>query len=102
MPATKKNKLKWIKGLMLLSQAILLLFTIQWLISQYNEQQAQLKKNLTELFADVQQNISDSLIYTHLADTAQVNKAIAVYADAPDDPPKKRIKFSSEAMRRLL
>ena len=66
---------------MLFSQVILLLFTAQWLISQYNDEQAQLKKNLSKLFADVQQNISDSLLYNQLVDSAPINKAIAIYAN---------------------
>jgi signal transduction histidine kinase len=51
---------------MLFSQAMLLLFTIQWITSQYNEQQSRLKSDLTQLFTSVQQRIADSLLLTHV------------------------------------
>ncbi len=56
------------QGLMITCQALLLVFTAQWLISQYNEQQEQLKKNLTKLFTDVQHKIADSLLITQVID----------------------------------
>src|ERR1700744_2591879 len=61
MVRIKKIKLQWIKGLMLFCQALLLVFAAQWLMSQYNDQQEQLKKNLTKIFTDVQSHIEDSL-----------------------------------------
>lgn len=53
---------------MICCQALLLVFTAQWLQSQYLERQEQLKKNLTKLFTDVQHRISDSLLLTQVID----------------------------------
>ncbi len=65
--------MKWLKGLMLFSQVLLVLFTAQWLYSQYNEQQAQLKKDLSKVFFEVQHRISDSLLLTNIY-PSMVNK----------------------------
>lgn len=66
MNTAKKTRLKWIKGLMLFSQVMLLLFTAQWLVSQYGNEKEHLKKNLTDLFTDVQEKITDSLLLTNV------------------------------------
>jgi signal transduction histidine kinase len=66
--AAKKINMHWIKSLMLFSQVLLLVFTAQWLYSQYNDQQEQLKKNLTKIFTDVQHHITDSLLLTNVID----------------------------------
>jgi signal transduction histidine kinase len=68
MAGTRKIKLQWLRGMMLFSYALLLTFTAQWLYSQYNDQQEQLKKNLVKLFTDVQQKINDSLLINHVID----------------------------------
>ena len=60
---------------MLFSQVLLLLFTAQWLYNQYNDQQEQLKKNLTKVFTDVQQRVSDSLLLTNVIDPVTANRA---------------------------
>ena len=70
MVSIKKIKLNTIKQLMVVCQVLLLLFTTQWLMSQYNEQHAQLKENLTKLFTDVQHKITDSLLLTQVIDPA--------------------------------
>src|ERR1700743_1122195 len=107
MQGTKRINLKWIKGLMLFSQVLLLLFTAQWLYSQYNDQQEQLKKNLTKLFTDVQQKITDSLLITHVIDPAFVNEDVtANWRTMPLDEPckeeSKPVKLSPQGLHRIL
>jgi signal transduction histidine kinase len=104
MAGVKKIDLKWIKGLMLFSQVLLVLFTAQWLYSQYNDQQAQLKTNLTKLYTDVQHKITDSLLLTHAIETEAVNSA---YTN-PDEEASlttdndQGTKLSPEALHKLL
>jgi len=107
MPGAKKINLKWIKGLMLFSQVLLLLFTAQWLYSQYNDQQEQLKKNLTKLFTDVQQKITDSLLLTHIIDPTLINKDIApkwetLPVDYANNEGSKKVKLSPQGLHRIL
>jgi signal transduction histidine kinase len=66
MNTTQKVKLPWIKYLMIVSQVVLVVFTAQWLVSQYNRQEDQLKTGLNQLFADMQQQISDSLLLNNV------------------------------------
>jgi signal transduction histidine kinase len=77
MIKSKKINLKWIKSMMLLCQLLLLIFTVQWLISQYGEQREQLKKNLTKLFTDVQYKISNDLLITKVIDPVTENEKLA-------------------------
>ncbi len=102
MAALKVSRLQWIKGLMLFSQVLLLLFTAQWLYSQYNDQQQQLKKNLTKVFVDVQQKISDSLLITNVIDPVSATKAetLAVTSQGPEK--MKKIALSPQGMHRIL
>ena len=53
---------------MIFCQVLLVLFTVEWLISQYNNQREELKQNLTKLFTDVQHRVSDSLLLTQVID----------------------------------
>ncbi len=92
---------------MLFSQVLLLLFTAQWLYSQYNDQQEQLKKNLTKIFTDVQQKITDSLLITHVIDPALINaNATPDWRTIPLDEPckeeSKPIKLSPQGLHRIL
>ena len=92
---------------MLFSQVLLLLFTAQWLYSQYNDQQEQLKKNLTKLFTDVQQKITDSLLLTHVIDPTLVNKDIVsnwetLPADYNSYAESKKVKLSPQGLHRIL
>ncbi|MBC7553465.1 MAG: HAMP domain-containing histidine kinase [Taibaiella sp.] len=73
MNGNGKIKFRYIKWLMLASQALLIVFTAQWLFTQYNGQREVLKKNLTKLFTDVQHQISDSLLLTHVIDPLAVS-----------------------------
>ena len=68
MKGVKKINLQWIKGLMLASHILLMLFTAQWLYSQYGNQKETLKKSLSKLFTDVQHQVSDSLLLTNIID----------------------------------
>ncbi len=68
MNGGKKINLRSIKALMVFCQVLLVVFTIQWLSSQYNTQRDELKKNLTKIFTDIQHKVSDSLILEHVVD----------------------------------
>src|SRR5471032_1334251 len=68
MKGVKKINLQWIKGLMLASHLLLMLFTAQWLYGQYNNQKEALKTNLAKLFTDVQHRVSDSLLLNNIID----------------------------------
>ncbi len=104
MPATKKINLKNIKGLMVFCQVLLLMFTFQWLLSQYNDQQAQLKQNLTDLFTKVQDKITDSLI------TGKVAPGYANMVIEPATPPcqncgegdSQHVQLSQQSIHHLL
>jgi len=99
----KKNKLKWIKGLMLFSQVLLLLFTAQWLVSQYNDQRSQLKQNLTALFANVQQRISDSLYLNQVIDTSSHKAIVLNTAELPSDGRNnKKVSLSPQGLHKIL
>ena len=103
MAAIKKSKLQWLKGLMILSQVVLLLFTAQWLYSQYTEQQEQLKKNLTKVFTDVQQKISDSLYLANVVDPTAAGKPLAARIDAvPDTDRLHKVALSAEGQYKIL
>lgn len=95
MTGIRKIDLKWIKGLMLFSQLLLVLFTAQWLYSQYTDRQAELKKDLSAMFINVQQRITDSLLIDNI-DPAFVNKAYI------PGSARQGTKLSPEGMHRLL
>ncbi len=99
MAAIKKSKLQGIKGLMLFSQVLLLLFTAQWLNNQYNDQQEQLKKNLTKVFTDVQQKISDSLLLTNVIDPVTANQAETLAVASQQN---KKVSISPQGLHRIL
>ncbi len=72
MMGIKKINLKYLKALMMISQVLLMLFTAQWLYTQYGSQREDLKKNLTKIFTDVQHQISDSILLTQVIDPVTV------------------------------
>ena len=108
MAGIKQSKLQWIKGLMLFSQVLLLVFAAQWVRSQYIEQQEQLKKNLTKVFTDVQQRISDSLVITNVMDPMAEAAAVSVETDEPQNDkflkgsPGKKIALSRQGLHSML
>ncbi len=73
----KKINLRSIRTLMVFCQMLLVLFTIQWLVSQYDTQRDELKKNLTKLFTDIQHKVSDSLIIEHVIDPIAAEGGVA-------------------------
>jgi len=89
---------------MLFSQVLLLVFTAQWLISQYNDQQEQLKKNLTKLFVDVQQKITDSIMLSQVIDTSLLSKPMAATVPIPpgNDDNGQRVTLSPQGIHRIL
>ena len=89
---------------MLFSQVLLLLFTAQWLYSQYNEQQEQLKKNITKVFVDVQHKISDSLLISNVIDPlpAANDESIDVQGESQGTERFKKVALSPEGLHRVL
>ncbi len=104
MAAIKKSKLQWLKGLMVFSQVLLLLFTAQWLYSQYSDQQEQLKKNLTKVFTDVQQKINDSLLLANGMNPVAANLPMDVSMETAraDTDKLHRANLSPQAVHRIL
>jgi signal transduction histidine kinase len=103
MAAIKKSKLQWLKGLMVFSQVVLVLFTGQWLYSQYAEQQEQLKKNLTKVFTDVQQKISDSLYLANVVGPVGVGSPTPVTIVAlPDSEESRNVGLSNAGRYKIL
>ena len=87
---------------MLFSQVLLLLFTAQWLYNQYNDQQEQLKKNLTKVFTDVQQKVSDSLLLTNVIDPVPAKSGEAIEAASLEPGKAKKIALSPQGLHRIL
>ncbi len=102
MNRTGKNRLKWIKGLMLLSQVALLVFTGQWLVNQYQQQRQELKKGLTDVFTNVQEEIADSLLLTKLMDTTRVNIGAPCMADDPESGARRKMALSKGGIHKIL
>jgi signal transduction histidine kinase len=63
MSAKRPFKLQRIRLLMFLSFSLLIAFSAHWLISQYDREKNHLQKDLTKLFSNVQEDISDSLLW---------------------------------------
>jgi len=103
MAGIKKIKLQRIKALMLFSQVLLLVFTVQWLTSQFDDQQEQLKKNLTKLFTDVQQKINDSLYLSNVVDTIQLrNMAYLTPVVISQGNKMKKLSLSPQGIHKVL
>ena len=103
MARIKKIDMNWLKGLMLFSEVLLVLFTAQWLYSQYNDQQAQLKKDLTKLFNDVQYRISDSLQLSSIIDPIAVaSPGISKNEFPAPDIKSPKAQLSPQGLHRIL
>jgi signal transduction histidine kinase len=63
MKTLRNKSLTW---LMILSQALLLSFVVQWLISQYNNEKNELQKDLAAQFEKSQQEVLDTLLEKNL------------------------------------
>ena len=88
---------------MIFSQVVLLLFTAQWLYSQYAEQQEQLKKNLTKVFTDVQQKISDSLYMANVVGPVATGNPATVTIEAlPDSEQTRNVGLSTAGRYKIL
>ena len=68
MKLNSSSKLLRIKALMFLSFSLLIAFSAHWLMSQYERERTHLQKDLGKLFESVQQDISDSLLWTNVAE----------------------------------
>ena len=93
--------MQWIKGLMLFSQVLLLVFTAQWLYNQYSDQQEQLKKNITKVFVDVQQKIADSLLLSNVIDPAPATLE-TMDAETNGTEHFKKVALSPQGLHRIL
>ncbi len=86
---------------MIICQLLLVIFTWQWLYSQYNTQKDELKKNLTKIFTDVQHQISDSLLLSQVIDpviaTEQQNSSVD-----HDSLVGRRVALSPGGLHRIL
>jgi K+-sensing histidine kinase KdpD len=89
---------------MLLCHVLLVAFATHWLVSQYNEQQEQLKKNLTKLFTDVQHKISDSLLLTNVLNAQYIADPMPknCYADTTSVQQKRYTTLSPNGLYRVL
>lgn len=76
--SAKKNKLNRIKLLMAASYLLLIGFVLQWMYTQYRQEENTLQKELAKLFENVQQNITDSLLLVSL-----INPAFEEAKEAP-------------------
>jgi K+-sensing histidine kinase KdpD len=66
MKSAPSQKLRNIRILMILSFSLLVAFSAHWLSSQYDREKNQLQKDLTKLFNNVQEDISDSLLWLNV------------------------------------
>lgn len=64
-----KNK-KWIPFLMVVSQVILCIFVIYWLVEQYNKEKETLRKELVGQYFQAQEQVIDSLLLKHIISPA--------------------------------
>ena len=67
-PSPGNYKLKRIRLLMIASYALLIAFAAQWLYTQYEKEENGLQKELSKLFDNVQQGITDSLLLVSIVD----------------------------------
>ena len=63
-----KYKLQHIKLLMIAAYVLLVAFAGQWLVTQYEKEENSLQKELSKLFDQVQQGITDSLLLVSVTD----------------------------------
>jgi signal transduction histidine kinase len=101
MARITKTKLQLLKGLMLFSQVLLVLFTAQWLYSQYSDQQAQLKRDLSKVFSDVQLRITDSILLNY-TDPSLVNKSYIADLKSQADTTAAHTSLSPQGLHRVL
>ncbi|MFA6057763.1 MAG: HAMP domain-containing sensor histidine kinase [Taibaiella sp.] len=67
-PSPGTYKLRRIRLLMIASYALLMAFAVQWLYTQYEKEENGLQKELSKLFDNVQQGITDSLLLVSIVD----------------------------------
>lgn len=77
MSANKGYKITRIKSLMLLSYTMLIAFAGHWLYTQYVNEKNQLQKDIAKLFTNVQEQISDSLLWEKVVNPSLNGHAIA-------------------------
>lgn len=89
---------------MIFSQAMIIVFAVQWLIGQYREQQAQLKEDLTQVFSNVQMRISDSLVMTNVMDAGFISAPTftARTCKVAREDTAKQVALSKQGVHKLL
>ena len=102
MAANKKIKIKWVKSLMVFSQAVLVLFAALWLVGQFNDQREQLKRNLVKLFTDVQLKVADSIDLTQVIDPLSAGKSGLATNYTFPSASTSRIALSPQGLHRVL
>ena len=68
MNAKGSSKLVRTRLLMFLGFSLLIGFSAHWLVSQYEREKDHLQKDLTKLFGNVQEDISDSLLWLNVVE----------------------------------
>lgn len=87
---------------MISCQLMLVVFATQWLYSQYTQQQAELKKDLTKLFGDVQHKISDSLLLQRNQVKFPLQSSEVAVASVPAATGRAPQRLSAQGLQRLL
>jgi hypothetical protein len=97
-PSSGKSKLKRIRLLMIASYALLIAFAVQWLYTQYEKEENGLQKELSKLFDNVQQGITDSLLLVSIVDPGikQIKPAASTAENATSS-----IALSDDTLKRL-
>ena len=72
----RKYKLKHIRLLMIAGYLLLVIFSSQWLMTQYDKDENSLQKELSKLFDHVQEGITDSLLLVSITDPGKQPAAV--------------------------
>ncbi len=75
------KRLTWIRILMIISQLVLTVFVVQWLVSQYNSEREILKKEVISRFSAGQEEVMDSMLVVHLIDPIMQGRETVFSAD---------------------
>lgn len=101
MGMMNKTKLRRIGWMMVASQLLLMVFTVQWISSQYEDERDELKKSLTKIFTDVQHKVSDSLLITQVIDPI-AEPGDYTYAQPTDAAATQKVKLSAQGLHNVL
>lgn len=97
----KQKKLTWIGLMMVLSQIMLMVFVVQWLLMQFRVEKEQLVNDLKQQFTEARQQVMDSMLVYKvispiLGDSLQCNIRIDIRNDSTlQDNGNKKHKIES-------